>query len=109
MIYLHCCSLHGKARNKLCGCADCCQVFCDDCLPGHFNEFQHFTAICLNSQSLNLFETFTGYTHYKMFDWIDLIRKNGFFALFEMVAQDGSFWESKQSRADLTAIGIRAL
>lgn len=47
-------------------------------------------AVSLNRQSLTFFSTFTGYTHYKLFEWIDILRKEGFSSLFEPVIPQGS-------------------
>lgn len=105
-MYHHNCNQHSKPMNRLCGLKQCCLLMCEQCLPQHFSVAGHRTALLLNSQSLNFFECFTGYTHYKMFNWVDCIRKHGFYSLFEAEERDGS-WQADE--VELIALGVQVL
>ena len=97
------CSQHGRPANRLCGLKQCCLLMCEHCLPQHFAVAGHRTALLLSPQALNFFESFTGYTHYKMFDWLDRLRRHGFYSLFEA----GETNEGGQAEAgELTALGL---
>lgn len=100
------CSQHGRPANRLCGLKQCCLLMCEHCLPQHFAVAGHRTALLLSPQALNFFESFTGYTHYKMFDWLDRLRRHGFYSLFEA----GETNEGGQADAgELTALGLQVI
>lgn len=109
MMFLQKCSLHGRTANKLCALPPCCQILCDYCFLEHAQHAGHSTAICLGTHSLNFFTTLTGYTHYKVFDWIDVIRKGGFFSLFTLEGGDNRLSEGGSVSEELGVIGIRVL
>jgi hypothetical protein len=82
MQFLQKCSLHDRPADKLCGLKNCGQVLCDYCFLEHSSSPGHATGLLLSPHALNFFTTFTGYTHYKMFEWADAVRRHGFFAVF---------------------------
>lgn len=106
-MYFHSCSQHGKPLNRLCGLRQCCLLLCELCLPQHFAQTGHPTALLLASQTLNFFESFTGYTHYKMFDWLDCIRRQGFGSLFSAEEAEAD-WLADQEK-ELTALGLQVI
>jgi hypothetical protein len=92
-MFLYKCALHNRTVSKLCGLPSCCQVLCDYCFLEHAQNTGHVISVCLGPQSLNFFTTLTGYTHYKVFDWMDVVRRGGFFSLFTVEGGDSRLRE----------------
>lgn len=82
MQFLQKCSTHGRTADKLCGLKKCGVVLCDYCFLQHVQTTGHTTALLLSPPALSFFCKVTGYTHYKMFEWADAVRRFGFFAVF---------------------------
>ena len=107
-MHFHSCSQHARPLDRLCGLGHCCLLLCELCLPEHSGLSGHRTALLLAPQTLTFFESFTGYTHYKMFDWLDCIRRHGFSALFEAGPEADGEWLTGQEQ-QLTALSLKVL